>query len=125
MALDEAMFAHWLSRYGRAWEARDAGRFAGLFSEDALYYRTPFEAPKKGRAEISDAFSKAVGRQRDIEFGARVLYVEARTGAAHWSCALTRVSSGRRVRIDGVLGAQFDADGRAVSFREWWHADER
>lgn len=125
MGLDEAAFASWLKRYGRAWEARDAAGFSGLFSEDALYYWTPFEEPKKGRAAIADAFSQAVGRQRDIDFGARVLYVAARTGAAHWSCAFTRVGTGRRVRIDGVLGAQFDQSGRAVSFREWWHSDER
>lgn len=125
MALDEGTFSEWLRRYGRAWEARDASRFSNLFSADALYYWTPFEAPKKGRDEIAGAFSKAVGRQRDIEFGARVLYVEARLGAAHWSCALTRVATGRRVHIDGVLVVQFDQGGLAVSFREWWHSDER
>lgn len=125
MAHDESIFGDWLRKYGRAWEARDAGAFTGLFTPDALYYWTPFDAPKKGRGEIAAAFSGAVGRQRDIDFGARVLYVHARAGAAHWSCALTRVGTGRRVHIDGVLAAQFDEGGLAASFREWWHSDER
>ena len=124
MSLTEQRFGAWLSAYGQAWEAKNPQGFADLFSDGALYYWTPFDAPKKGRTEIAEAFAAAVGRQRDIDFGARVLYVNEMLGAAHWSCAFTRAGTGRRVRIDGVLGAQFDASGKAVSFREWWHSDE-
>lgn len=125
MALNEKQFGLWLSAYGRAWEAKSAAAFSGLFAEDALYYWTPFAAPQKGRTEIASAFSAAVARQRDIDFGARILYVQAMLGAAHWSCAFTRVRSARRVHVDGVMAVQFDAGGAAVSFREWWHTDER
>lgn len=125
MATSAKRFKLWLDAYGRAWEAQNARAFADLFSEGALYYWTPFSEPKKGRAEIAEAFAEAVGRQRDIDFGARVLYVNDQLGAAHWSCAFTRTGTGRRVHIDGVLGAQFDPSGKCVSFREWWHSDER
>ncbi len=124
MKLSEKRFKFWLSAYGAAWQAKNPAAFAGLFADNALYYWTPFLAPKKGKAEIADAFTMAVGRQRDIEFGARVLYVAAMLGAAHWSCAFTRVGTGRRVHVDGVMGVQFDESGRALSFREWWHTDE-
>lgn len=122
--LTEQKFEQWLSAYGAAWQARDAHAFAALFDENALYYWTPFEEPKKGRAEIAAAFNPAVGRQRDIDFGARVLYVQAQLGAAHWSCSFTRVSTGLRVHLDGVFVVQFDENGAALSFREWWHSDE-
>jgi ketosteroid isomerase-like protein len=125
MALSEKRFQSWLSAYGKAWEAKSATAFAGLFAEDALYYWTPFETPKKGRAEIAAAFSAAVARQRDIDFGARILYVEAMLGAAHWSCAFARARTGKRVHVDGVMAVQFGAGGSAISFREWWHTDER
>jgi hypothetical protein len=125
MSLSEKGFERWLTSYGRAWESQNARAFADLFSDSALYYWTPFQEPQKGRAEIAAAFTKAVGRQRDVDFGARVLYVNEQLGAAHWSCAFTRVNTGRRVHIDGVLGAQFDPSGSCVSFREWWHSDER
>lgn len=124
MALSEKQFERWLSAYGRAWESQNARAFAGLFSEGALYYWTPFLEPQKGREQIAAAFARAVGGQRDIDFGARVLYVQDRLGSAHWSCAFTRAKSGRRVHVDGVLGAQFDASGKCISFREWWHSDE-
>jgi ketosteroid isomerase-like protein len=125
MKLTEKHFSTWLSAYGRAWEAKDAAGFAGLFAENALYYWTPFEEPKKGRAEIRAAFAAAVESQRDIDFGARILYTHAQLGAAHWSCSLTRTNTGKRVHLDGIFVVQFETNGEALSFREWWHSDER
>jgi hypothetical protein len=125
MTLSEQHFQSWLTKYGKAWEARDAQGFSALFEDNALYYWTPFQAPQKGRDEIAAAFSAAVGKQRDIDFGARILYVEAQLGAAHWSCALTRARTRRRVHIDGIFVVQFAETGKALSFREWWHTDER
>lgn len=124
MTLSERKFEQWLRDYGAAWQARDSNAFAALFEEDALYYWRPLEDPKKGRDEIRKAFNDAVGRQRDVDFGARLLYVQAQLGAAHWSCAFTRVGTGKRVHLDGVLVVQFGDGGRALSFREWWHSDE-
>lgn len=125
MTLSEKHFTGWLADYGRAWEAKDASGFAALFADDAIYYWTPFEDPKKGGAEIAAAFSGAVDTQRDIDFGARVLYTQVQLGAAHWSCAFTRAETGKRVHLDGIFVVQFDDSGKALSFREWWHTDER
>lgn len=125
MILSLQRFEAWLVAYGGAWSARDARRFADLFESDALYYWTPVEEPKRGRAAIAAAFSAAVGRQRQIEFGARALYTRAQMGVAHWSCDFTRLATGRRVHLDGVCMVQFGESGKALSFREWWHSDER
>jgi ketosteroid isomerase-like protein len=125
VTLSEQRFRTWLDVYGKAWEAQDAHGFASHFAEGALYYWTPFDEPKRGREEIAAAFSAAVGKQRDIDFGARVLYVEAQLGAAHWSCAFTRAGTGKRVHLDGIFVVQFDEAGKALSFREWWHTDEK
>jgi SnoaL-like domain len=124
MILSEQAFETWLRGYGKAWETKDADAFAGAFEGEALYYWTPFDAPQKGRKEIADAFLDAVKNQKDIEFGARPLYVQAQLGAAHWSCAFTRVATGKRVHLDGIFVVQFADTGKALSFREWWHSDE-
>ena len=125
MTLTEQRFQSWLSAYGEAWQAKDAGAFAALFADNALYYWTPFDEAKKGSGEIQAAFADAVSTQRDIDFGARILYVQAQLGAAHWSCAFTRISTGKRVHLDGIFVVQFADAGKALSFREWWHSDER
>ncbi len=122
--LSESKFEQWLRDYGAAWQAQDARAFSALFEENALYYWDPFAEPQKGPAEIADAFSSAVGRQRNIDFGARLLYVQAQLGAAHWSCSFTRVTTGARVHLDGIFVVQFSENGKALSFREWWHSDE-
>lgn len=124
MDLSEEKFEGWLREYGAAWQARDAKAFSSLFEDDALYYWTPFQDPKKGTSEVAGAFSDAVARQQDIDFGARVLYVTAQLGAAHWSCAFTRAGTGVRVHLDGIFVVQFGESGKALSFREWWHSDE-
>lgn len=125
MSLSETRFEAWLSAYGKAWESHNGQAFGALFAADGLFYRSPFDDPKRGREAIAAAFSESAGRQRDIDFGARLLYVQAQLGAAHWSCSFTRSGSGRRVHIDGVLVAQFDGAGKALSVRQWWHSDER
>jgi len=124
MALCVNQFEQWLTKYGHAWQAHDAHAFASLFEDDALYYWMPFAEPQRGPKAIASAFNGAVGRQRDIDFGARPLYVEAQLGAAHWSCAFTRVTTGKRVHLDGIFAVQFGSSGKATSFREWWHSDE-
>ncbi|MEM9015043.1 MAG: nuclear transport factor 2 family protein [Pseudomonadota bacterium] len=124
MNLSEPQFEGWLSAYGRAWEKKDGEAFGALFEENGIYYWTPFDDPKKGIPEIIKAFEDAVANQDDIEFGARVLYVEARLGAAHWSCFFTRKATGKRVHLDGIFVVQFGDNGKALSFKEWWHSDE-
>ena len=118
-------FEAWLKSYGAAWEAKDIAAFVSLFNPNAIYYWTPFEDPQKGHDEIGEAVAAAVATQTKIEFGARVLYVEARLGAAHWTCAFNRQETGDRVRLDGIFVVQFSEDGSALSFREWWHSDEQ
>jgi ketosteroid isomerase-like protein len=125
MSITEAQFEKWLRRYGEAWENKDASAFAALFADKAVYYRTPFVNPQKGRENIKKAFESVVEGQNDIHYGVRVLYVQAQLGAAHWSCAITRARSNTRLHVDGVCVVQFDKDGKALSFRQWWHTDER
>ena len=117
-------FAAWLDRYGRAWEARDPDAAADLFTADARYHWTPFGEPKRGRAEIAQAWGEATSRQRDVRFACEILGVDNGRGVAHWRTTLTRAHTGAAVTIDGVLTAELGADGLCTVFREWWHSSE-
>lgn len=123
--MDRRQLEEWLAAYGEAWERKDTGAFVGLFSPDARYHWTPFEAAKRGREALAEAFDAAVARQRGISFGSEVLSVAEGVGIAHWRCSFDRVETGDRVRLDGIFRMEFDEDGLCRSFREWWHSDEK
>jgi len=117
-------FQEWLRDYGDAWEKRDPEAAAALFSDDALYYWTPFDEPKRGREGIATAWREATSRQRDVKFLYDVLAVIATTGIAQWHASFERSSSARPVELDGILMAEFDGNSRCRVFREWWHSTE-
>ena len=124
MALSCASFEEWLRGYGTAWEGRDPEAAAELFSMDARYYWTPFEQPKTGREGIAAAWREATSRQRNVSFAGEVLAVVGDAGIARWHTTLERATTDRRIELDGILVAEFDADSLCRLFREWWHSTE-
>ncbi|MFN2526866.1 MAG: nuclear transport factor 2 family protein [Actinomycetota bacterium] len=122
--MDDQAFHKWLTKYGEVWESRYPEGVADLYSEDVLYYWTPFEEPKRGRQEIVAASREATSRQENIHFRYEVIAVEENKGWARWWCSFRRVPEGHPVRIDGILQATFDEHGLCTEFREWWHGEE-
>ena len=117
-------FEDWLRAYQSAWESRDAAAAAQLFTDDARYHWTPLVPPQQGPAEIAAVWASAVAGQRDIRFTFDVFGVSGATGMATWRADFTRLPDQFRVRIEGVLSAEFSAPGKCRVFREWWHSAE-
>jgi hypothetical protein len=120
--MDPETFSSWLDAYGRAWETGDPQAAADLFAEDAAYYETPFDEPMRGREEIAEYWSGVPRSQDDVRFSYEIL--AASEGIAHWSADFVRVPARVPVRLDGILLAKLDAEGRCTEFREWWHRRE-
>jgi hypothetical protein len=118
------LFTQWLRDYQAAWEGRDSVAAARLFSNDARYHWTPLVPPQRGPAEIASVWEQAVSQQRDIRFTFAVFGVSGATGMATWRADFTRLPDQFRVRIEGVLSAEFAENGRCRTFREWWHSAE-
>ena len=116
-------FTQWLRAYQSAWEGRDSAAAAKLFSDDARYFWTPLAPPQQGPGEIAAAWEQAVSQQRDVRFTFHVFGVSDATGMATWRADFTRLPDQFRVRIEGVLSAEFSPDGRCRVFREWWHSE--
>jgi|ERR687898_21262 ketosteroid isomerase-like protein len=117
-------FEAWLQGYGKAWESRDAAAAARLFSEDSEYYWTPLDPPQRGRAGVTAAWEGAVSQQQDVRFRFEVLAVNGAKGIASWRADFLRLPARVKVRIEGVLTADFAEPGQCRTFREWWHAVE-
>jgi ketosteroid isomerase-like protein len=120
-SLTIADFERWLNGYKVAWERRDAAAAAALFTPDAQYYWTPFDAPQTGREQIRGVWQAAVTAQKDITFEFSVFAVAGSEGCAHWNTRLTSVPQGESVELDGIVIADFAAPGQCRTFREWWH----
>jgi ketosteroid isomerase-like protein len=123
--MDSQTLHMWLDGYREAWEQQDPEQAAELFSEDAVYYETPFAEPFSGREAIRRYWLLgAASAQQDITFGFEVVGISGSVGVARWTASFTRVPSGARVELDGVLVATFGDRGRCTVFREWWHRRE-
>jgi ketosteroid isomerase-like protein len=123
-ALSSEDFRDWLDSYGAAWEGRDPEAAATLFTEDARYYWTPFDEPKRGKEGIAAAWREATSRQRNVRFSYDLLSVSGAAGVARWHATFERRSAAQSVELDGILLAEFADDARCRVFREWWHSTE-
>lgn len=119
-AVSEASVAEWLAAYGQAWETQDADAAAALFTENATYRENPHEEPFKGRTGIHAYWSRVTADQRDVSFTSDVITTFDRSAVAHWSAEFVSVSSGARIKLDGVFLLEFDESGLCDALREWW-----
>jgi hypothetical protein len=118
-------FEKWLLSYGAAWQSGDAQAAIRLFADDAMYYENPFADPMVGIDAIHRYWSEGAGEsQKDVCFTHRAIAVVEGKGLAHWRATFVRVPSGNQVELDGFLMAEFDAHGKCLVFREWWHRRE-
>ena len=128
--------------YRAAWKQRDEKLLCALFATDGAYHNTPF-AVQRGHAEIAQYWQR-VKLQEDIELSYEVVAQWPAGGAAHWHVtyqvaseelfAIWARSTGTgvparttgdplpRLALDGMLVAEFNADGLCQSCRLWWHS---
>jgi limonene-1,2-epoxide hydrolase len=117
-------FTRWLQAYGRAWEQKDPQAAGRLFTTEATYQETPFEAPLEGRQAIVAYWTDVPKSQEQIHFHFEILAVAEESGIAHWWAEFNRRESKAHVQIDGILTAKINQDNRCSAFREWWYIQE-
>ena len=121
-AMEVAIATEWLDRLATAWRDRDPEAAANLFTSDATYRSYPFQAPLRGRAEITEYWASATSSQTgiDVNFGAPL--VDGDRVAVEWWSVIDE--GGRPTTDAGGLFLTF-VDGRCSSLREYWNlADE-
>ena len=112
----------WLRAYGDAWEARNAEAASQLFSEDALYFETPYAEPFRGREGVKGYWARVTDDQREVDFDSEAFGFTGTTGVATWSARFKLASNGATVELNGVFLLDFDEDDLCCRLREWWHA---
>lgn len=102
----------WVAAYERAWREDDVAAVGDLFTDDAVYLRSPYEDPLVGLTAIRGFWSDPTPFTMDAEVVAvegadAVVRAEVRYGG----------DDPREYRDLWVL--RFADDGRAAHFEEW------
>ncbi len=121
--LDAKGLEKWLARYKDAWEGKDPDAAAALFTEDALYFETPYAEPFRGRTGIRDYWARVTADQRDIQVTVQALGVlPSGISIARWRSTFNLISNGAAVELDGVFLLEHGTPEHCSVLREWWHA---
>ncbi|HEX2293404.1 MAG TPA: nuclear transport factor 2 family protein [Gaiellaceae bacterium] len=113
----------WLERYRAAWEEADAGAAAALFTDDAVYWSSPFREAHRGPDGIRDYWTRATADQRDVRvrFGRPI--AEGRRVAVEWWTTMRDEAT--EITLPGILFLRFAPDGRCEELRETWMVAEQ
>jgi hypothetical protein len=119
--LTTEVFDQWLKAYGIASQENDALASVGLFSLDALYYESPFEAPMVGRESIYQYWLRGAQTLTEKVSAHEILALKKNLGVARWQSQFTDIRISERLRLDCLFLVEFDDRDRCQVFREWWH----
>ena len=111
----------WIERYRRAALSDDPGEIAALFVEDAEYYDGPFGEPWRGRDEIVRQWIEQSDARLDWDFSHRVVAVDGSLAVLEVEYRYTSPEYRRTFR--NVWLIDFDDEGRARSFKDYWIED--
>jgi len=111
--MDAADVMRWVAGYERAWRGRDVTTVETLFSDDAAYRTSPYEAAKVGHDAIKEIW---VDEGEPFTMDASVFAVEGDRAVVR-----VEVRYGRPARQEyrDLWLLRFADDGRVADFEEW------
>jgi hypothetical protein len=116
--MDVAIAHQWLERLSSAWRDRDPEAVGDLFTSGAIYHSHPFQAPLRGRAEITQYWASATSSPAEIEVTFGNPLVDGDRMAVEWWSVIDE--GGRPTTDAGGLFLTF-VDGRCSTLREYWN----
>ena len=115
-----AALADWMAAYERAWASNDAEEIGALFTDDALYFTTPFREPWRGRQAIVDGWLDRQDDPGDWTFAWRPLVDNPELAII----AGTTTYRDPPLTYSNLWELRLDGDGRCREFTEWWMLHE-
>ncbi len=112
-----------LEKYKKAWETRSPDLAMELFTRDATYREDPFDPrPMRGLREIRDYWAEVPKFQKNISFthGPVFQIGRSRVWGTEWSARYTKVQTGEKVKLKGVLFCELRGES-IRRFWEYWH----
>jgi hypothetical protein len=112
----------WLDNYVDAWRTYDEAKIGDLFSEDALYFFSPFDDndPVRGRAAIVANWLEAPDDPQLWEARYEPVAVEGNVAVANGRTRYLLPDDTLEREFDNIFVLHFDNAGRCTRFTEWY-----
>jgi hypothetical protein len=112
----------WLEKYVDAWRTYDQAKIGNLFSENALYFYSPWDEqnPVRGREGIVAAWLKEPDAMGSWEAHYGPVAVEGNVGVAQGRTKYFGSDGSIKRQFDNIFVLHFDDAGRCERFTEWF-----
>jgi hypothetical protein len=110
----------WLDKYVDAWRTYDPAQIGDLFTEDALYFYSPFDEPVRGRDAIVKDWRAEPNALGSWEARYVPVAVEDNVGVAQGRSRYLRSDGSIEREFDNIFVLHFDDAGRCARFTEWY-----
>ena len=110
----------WLNKYVEVWRTYDPAQIGDLFSEDALYFYSPFDDPVRGRDAIVADWLKEPNAAGSWEARYEPVAVEGNVGVTQGRTRYLRPDGSVEREFDNIFVMHFDEAGRCARFTEWY-----
>lgn len=120
--MDRKNVQAWLDKYVEAWRTYDQEQIRELFSEDALYFYSPWDEDShlRGREAILADWLKQPDAAGSWEAHYAPVAVEGNVGVAQGRTIYYRPDGTVDRQFDNIFVIHFDDDGRCTRFTEWF-----
>jgi ketosteroid isomerase-like protein len=114
---DRTAVQRWVAGYELAWRTSGTDGLSALFTDDASYLHSPYEAPVVGIGAISNMWEEdRDGADEVFTLSTEIVAVEGDTAVVQ---AEVRYGDPIRQEYRDLWLIRFDTDGRCARFEEW------
>ena len=120
--MNRELLQKWLDEYVEAWRTYEPERIRNLFSENALYFYSPFDEQThlRGRDAIVADWLKQPDAVDSWEAHYAPVAVEGNVGVAQGRTRYFESDGSIRRQFDNIFVLHFDDAGRCTRFTEWF-----
>jgi len=118
--VDLTLLQSWIDTYVAAWSSNDPAEIGELFAKDARYFTHPFRQPWRGRDEIVKNWIEDPDAPGSWDCRYEALAVNNDTGVVRGGTTYYNKDASVRTKFANVFVIDFDAEGRATEFTEFF-----
>jgi hypothetical protein len=118
--MDRADVSRWLERYVAAWRSNDREQIVALFTPDARYRYTPYDAALEGAEAIADSWLEDPDDPAVWEASYEPVAVDGSSAVAAGTSRYRATAQKPERTYHNCFVLRFAGDGRCAEFTEWY-----